>query len=74
MSLKAHLRPRRARSALGRGLNGRLPAHRFEHVSNISLAGMIRSGWITPQPSRRAHRHVQADLAILAQHMGDHPG
>ncbi|GEM_PF-3037466 len=40
-SLKAHPYPRRARSALRCGRNGRwIPAHRFEHVSVIRLAGI----------------------------------
>jgi len=40
-SLKAHRRPRRARSALGRGLNGRLiPAKEAWNGSGILLAGI----------------------------------
>ncbi|GEM_PF-10263 len=42
-SLKARLCPRRARSALGRGRNGRwIPAPRLEDVSNSPLAGINR--------------------------------
>ena len=49
--LKAHPCPRRARSALGRGRNGRwIPAHRFEHVSVIRLAGIL-----PPPPHRTLH-------------------
>ena len=62
MSLKAHPCPRRARSALGRGLNGRLPAHRFEPMSNIPLAGMT----LHPVGPALAPLMAAADVVLCA--------